>query len=107
MRWSWKSSAVLTAALCCSQGALALPPPESGGSQREEKILQIQRLIETHDMVQAQKLLAEAAREFPSDAGFENLRGVVAAQQGDYAEAQSNFSQAIAHNPRLTAAYLN
>ena len=58
-------------------------------------------------MVQAQKLLAEAAREFPSDAGFENLRGVVAAQQGDYAEAQSNFSQAIAHNPRLTAAYLN
>lgn len=107
MRWSWKTAVVLTAVLCFSQAAFPTPQQKSGGSQREDTILQIQALIENQDMVQAQKLLAEAARHFPSDAGFENLRGVVAAQQGDYAEAQSSFSQAISHDPRLTAAYLN
>jgi tetratricopeptide (TPR) repeat protein len=107
MQSCWKISAILTAFLCCSQAAFAVPQKESGSSQRKETILQIQTQIENHDLLQAQRLLVEAARKFPSDAGFENLQGVVAAQQGDYATAQSSFREAIVHDPRLTAAYLN
>jgi tetratricopeptide (TPR) repeat protein len=107
MRWSWNAAAVLSALLYFSQASFASPQEQSGGSLREETILKIQGLIENRDVVQAQKLLAEADRQFPSDAGFDNLRGVVAAQQGDYPTAQSSFNRAIARDPKFTAAYLN
>jgi tetratricopeptide (TPR) repeat protein len=74
---------------------------------RDEKILQIQQLINNHDLEQASRLLDQTTRQFPDDAGFENLRGIVAAQQGNVAEAVDNFNRAIQHEPRFTAAYLN
>jgi tetratricopeptide (TPR) repeat protein len=92
--------------LCVAPVALA----DSGQNTtraREQSILKIQQLIENHDFLQASRLLGEAAKTFPGDAGLENLRGVIAAQQGDYKEAENSFHQAIKHSPKFTAAYLN
>jgi tetratricopeptide (TPR) repeat protein len=90
---------------------LALAPgavlAQRHAGSREQKILQIQDLIENHNLAGAAALLAEAKGEFPSDEGFENLRGIVEAQQGDYAAAEKSFSEAIHRSPRFTGAYLN
>src|SRR5438045_7655696 len=74
---------------------------------REQEILQIQKLIENHDLAGAAALLVDAKKEFPLDEGFDNLRGIVEAQQGDYAAAEKSFTAAIQHSPRFTGAYLN
>ena len=106
MRWFWRTPALfLTASICC---CLTVPVSSDQNSEvRDRKILQIQQLIENHDLEHAQRLLLEAAGQFPSDAGFDNLRGVVEAQQGNYTEAEASFERAVARSPRFTAAYLN
>jgi tetratricopeptide (TPR) repeat protein len=77
------------------------------GTAREQRILQIQGFIQSGDLAQAGRLLAEAAKQFPADAGFDNLQGVVQAQQGNYRAAEISFQYAIQRNTKLTAAYLN
>ena len=44
---------------------------------------------------------------FPTDSGFANLRGVVAAEENDFATAESSFNQAIRLAPTFAPAYLN
>ena len=80
---------------------------QAGQQSREQKILQIQQLIENQDFVQADQQLTEATKEFPADSGFDNLRGILAAQQGNYALAEQSFHQAVARSPKFTNAYLN
>src|SRR3989440_12220932 len=77
------------------------------GSGRELTILRIQQLIGNRQLVEARIQLTEAAKRFPADAGFDNLAGIVEAQQGNYTAAEKNFNQAIKRAPKLTAAYLN
>jgi tetratricopeptide (TPR) repeat protein len=55
----------------------------------------------------AARLLDETAKQFPADSGIDNLRGIVAAQQGNYTSAESYFTQAIHRSARFTGAYLN
>src|SRR5437870_12268971 len=55
---------------------------------REQKILLIQQLIQEHDLQTARHALAEAANQYPGDAGFDNLLGIVEAQQGDHVAAE-------------------
>jgi tetratricopeptide (TPR) repeat protein len=74
---------------------------------REGQVLEIQRQIENHNLTEANRLLEEAAKRFPGDAGLDNLRGVIAAQQGDYTAAERDFRDAVRRAPRLTSAYLN
>jgi tetratricopeptide (TPR) repeat protein len=74
---------------------------------RDQTILQIQHLIEARDLAEAHRRIAQATKQFPSDAGFDNLSGIVEAQQGHYAAAESSFTQAIQRQPRFTGAYLN
>lgn len=85
--------------------------PIDGGQDneraREQEILRIQQLIEGHDLEQAQRQLAEAAKHYPADSGFDNLAGIVEAQQGKYADAEKSFHKALARAPKFTAAYLN
>ncbi len=76
-------------------------------SEREQKILRIQQLIEGHDLEEANRQLAEAAKRYPADEGFDNLRGIVEAQQGQYQAAEKSFRRAIARAPKFTRAYLN
>ena len=74
---------------------------------RNNKILQIQQLIEAGDLAEADRLLSEATKQFPADPGMDNLRGIVAAQQGNYHAAEDDFNRAVHRAPQFTNAYLN
>lgn len=104
-RWPWLAAGFLSL-LSLTQGNLAFSQQSPAGL-REQQLLQIQKLIEDHDLAAAERLLTRAAKEYSADAGFENLRGIVEAQQGNYKAAEKSFRRAIVHDPRLTAAYLN
>jgi len=104
MRQHWPIPAVALAALFCATYLLA---GQDNRSARDRRILQIQHLIEEHNLGDAEKLLNEAAKQFPADAGFDNLRGIIQAQQGNSAAAERSFSRAIQRSPRFTGAYLN
>ena len=74
---------------------------------REQELLQIQDLLEKHDLIGARRLLAESIQNFPNDAGFENLLGVIEAEEDHYAAAEKAFKSAIQHDSKLTSVYLN
>jgi tetratricopeptide (TPR) repeat protein len=80
---------------------------QSQTSARDQKILLIQQLIQERDLQKARLELAEAANQYPADAGFDNLLGIVEAQQGDYVAAENSLRRAITKDPKLTGAYLN
>ena len=80
---------------------------QESASSRDQAVLQIQHLIETRDLAEARRLLAQAAKQFPSDAGLDNLSGILEAQQGHYAVAEGNFTRAVKDQPKFTSAYLN
>src|SRR5215468_3417305 len=74
---------------------------------RDAAIMRIQHLIDTGDFTGARGLLTKSANQFPGDPGFDNLAGIIAAQQHSYSEAERSFRSAIKKDPRFTAAYLN
>src|SRR5215472_5477926 len=74
---------------------------------RDAAILQIQHLIDSGDFAAAGTLLTKSADQFRGDPGFDNLAGIIAAQQHSYPEAERSFRSAIKKDPRFTAAYLN
>jgi len=86
---------------------LAKHSPQNQTSARDQKILLIQKLIQENDFEKARLALAEAANQYPADAGFDNLSGIVAAQQGDYLAAEKSLRRAITRDPSFTGAYLN
>lgn len=87
--------------------AIFAPAEQARESARDQKILEIQEMIKTHDLEGASREIENAAKQFPNDAGFQNLLGVVAAERGNFEAAERDFQQAIRHAPKLTAAYLN
>ena len=76
-------------------------------STRDQEILLIQQLIQEHDLQKARFELAKAANQYPADAGFDNLLGIVEAQQGNYVAAEKSLRRAITRDPKFTGAYLN
>jgi tetratricopeptide (TPR) repeat protein len=106
MRWRCFFSGFTSTLLFCSTLNLvcAESVPETA---RDHAILQIQQLIETGDLATARRLLMKSANRFPADAGFDNLSGVIEAQQGHYIGAEISFRRAIRRDPRFTGAYLN
>jgi tetratricopeptide (TPR) repeat protein len=107
MRWRLRlPAAVLVTLVCTVHGGIAFSQQNSDGP-KQQAILEIQKLIEDRDLVAASRSLSRAAEEFPQDPGFDNLRGIVEAQQGNYKAAESSFNRAIQSEPRLTGAYLN
>src|SRR5712692_6769616 len=72
-----------------------------------ETLRQVQQLMQQGDLVRARNRLTQAVKEFPTEAGFHDLLGVIDAQEGNYREAETNFERAIRMDPRLIGAYLN
>src|SRR5881396_4388904 len=95
MRSRWPIPAVALAVLFCSSRLGFAYSAQLRASEREQKILRIQRLIQEHDLEKAHLELAEAAKEFPTDEGFDNLLGIVEAQQGDYIAAEKSFRRDV------------
>ncbi len=58
---------------------------QQNSSAYQAALLEIQQHIESGDLSSASSLLARAAKQYPSDGGVENLRGVLEAQQGNAA----------------------
>src|SRR2546425_467682 len=107
MRFRWPIPAVT---LCISLGAVHFGPAypkQDYSTERDQKILQIQQLIQDHDLAEASRKILEAAKQYPADAGLDNLRGIVEAQQGNYAAAEKSFSRALKREPKFTGASLN
>ena len=72
-----------------------------------DAVAQIQQQIKQGHLMDAQRLISAALKDFPSNAGLENLLGVVQAEQGDTEAARQSFFAAIQHDPKLVGAYLN
>lgn len=87
--------------LSYSERAQAVSDSAPGILQRAQK------LIQQGDLSQARNELIEARKRFPKEPGFDNLLGVVEAQQGNYRAAESSFNEAIQKAPHFTGAYLN
>src|SRR5467141_1260040 len=96
----------LTVFLCAAHFGFA-SSRQDHASERDQKILQIQQLIQDHNLAEASRELLEAAKQYPSDAGLDNLMGIVAAQQGNYTAAEMSFHQALKREPKFTGASLN
>ena len=96
----------LCISLCAVHFGLAGTKQDHRG-EREQEILRIQQLIQEHDLAEASRKILEATKRYPSDAGLDNLRGIVEAQQGNYAAAEKSFSQALRREPKFTGASLN
>lgn len=95
---------VLAACLGCQFVVWRLGTASTSSAQI---IQRVQQLIQQGNLTEAGNQLAQALRDFPKEAGFYDLLGVVEARQGNYRGAEVNFTRAIELDPRLTGAYLN
>lgn len=92
----------LTLLLSALSSAAQSPKPND-----RQTLLEIQQHIEQNDLQGAHDLIKIALRRFPNDGGLENLLGVVEIQQHHADQARQAFTAAIAHDPKLSSAYLN
>jgi tetratricopeptide (TPR) repeat protein len=74
---------------------------------KEQRILQVQELLQQGDLAGARQLLALALQQFPTDAGLDNLLGILEAQEHNYQAAETALRRAVARSPQFTNAYLN
>src|SRR2546430_12500553 len=107
MRWRRPIPVVALTVFWCATHFGFASSRLSHTSERDKKILQIKQLIQDHDLEEARREILEAAKQYPSDAGFDNLLGIVAAQQGNYTAAEKSFYQALKREPKFTGASLN
>ena len=80
-------------------------PPDS--SPLLERLGRAQRLLEADDRPAARRELREALRLHPESPVVRNFLGVLEAQEGNYAAAETRFREALARGPRYTDAALN
>src|SRR5262245_19103972 len=76
MRWPRAQLLALIIFLFSAGSGLALAQ-QNQANGREQTVLKIQQLIQEQNLPEARRQLAEAAKQYPSDEGFDNLLGVV------------------------------
>ncbi|HVQ29588.1 MAG TPA: tetratricopeptide repeat protein, partial [Vicinamibacteria bacterium] len=85
---------------------LGAAPPQDG-SPLLEQLGRAQRLLEAEDRAGARRELDQALRLHPESPLVRNFLGVLEAQEGHYAAAESRFREALARAPQYTDAALN
>lgn len=88
------------------QQAGRLPGP-TGGDSGEERLRQIQQLIQSGRLEEARDQVERALKSQSGDERLYNFLGVIDAQEKDFTGAESNFRRAIQIAPRLSSPYLN
>ena len=74
---------------------------------KEQLILQAQELLQQGNLSGARQFITQAQKTYPNEAGFDNLRGIIAAQENNYPAAEAAFQRAVTRSPKFTGAYLN
>ncbi len=74
---------------------------------KEQLILQTQNLMQQGELSAARQLIVQAQKKYPTDAGFDNLLGIIEAQQNNFKAAEVAFKRAVTRNPKFTGAALN
>jgi Flp pilus assembly protein TadD len=82
-------------------------PQAKQSNAKEQRILQIQNLMQQGNLSDARKRLSQSLKEFPADPGFDNLLGIIEAREKNYNAAEAAFQRAVARAPKFTGAYLN
>lgn len=77
------------------------------GMAPRDTLQRVADLIAANDLAEAETTVAAALRTYPSDPSLHNLAGVVAAQQGTFAAAESHFQTAIRLAPGAASPYEN
>ena len=72
-----------------------------------DTLKQIEALLARNDLAAARAAITSALGAHPADPDLQNMAGVIDAQQGVFASAESHFQTAIRLSPRSTAAYEN
>lgn len=94
---------MLRAILCI----ILLASAATAQTAKEQLILQAQELLQQGNLGGARQFIAQAQKTYPNEAGFDNLLGIIAAQENNYAAAEAAFKQAVTRAPKFTGAYLN
>ena len=92
----------LVCVLCLSQS--------TGAAARQDpavSLQQIQSALERGDVDGARTAVEAGLRAYPDDPALQNFAGVIAAQRGDWAAAESHFREAIRLAPRAVPPYEN
>jgi len=105
--WGRRVAALSASLLLISLGIVSAQDRPPKDKARDLAILEIQQTIESGNLSAAREQLTASIRELGSDAGFDNLSGVMEAQAHHYSAAEAEFRRAIQRQPRFTAAYLN
>ena len=107
MPWARRVTAPSALILALSLGVVSAQTRPPKDRARDLAILEIQKTIESGNLPAARERLTASTKELGSDAGFDNLSGVIEAQEHHYSAAEAEFKRAIERQPRFTAAYLN
>jgi tetratricopeptide (TPR) repeat protein len=102
--------ALLPAAMLCLLPFLAaggVPQQAKPPTALEQRILQVQDLMQQGDLVEARKLLLAAMKQHKAEPGLDNLLGIIEAREKNYRAAETAFKRAVARSPKFTGAYLN
>ena len=91
----------------CTVSLLLLGLARAATNAPPELLLKLQQEIQQGNLDTAHSQLDVAIKEFPSDPGLYNLLGIVEAQRGKRAAAESAFRKAVERSPEFTGALLN
>jgi tetratricopeptide (TPR) repeat protein len=73
----------------------------------EQTVQQVAQLLDAQDLAGAKTAAEEGLRAYPASAALHNLAGVIDAQTGAFASAESHFQTAITLAPRSPGPYEN
>jgi tetratricopeptide (TPR) repeat protein len=85
----------------------ALQSDQPLGNSDEEKLRQIQELVQSDNLDDARARVEKMLKNQPSDERLYNILGVIDAREKHFTSAESNFQRAIEIAPRCTGCYLN